>query len=391
MAYQRTFVEAGYKDDDQRWAYEFGVEVFQIYEWTQMQSAIKQESVLRERICGEIRTALNAFVTDKAQSIGNAFLNAANRRMRKGTLLYGEPDEFFALVYGEIETFLTTDSLSYRAVTPLHNVRSPIVRLDSNNSIGPMQGNPREDSSWNGVTWDDSFEVPARFEHNFQLPILRQGEQSDIQSVIDACRTAVERVLITIAVAQRSTATAGPTLIENAGFCPEGAGCLRLLGDSPRQDLRKTLIASAHAQVMVSTWAILQDPRQNRVRLAGERLATIELARDDESALLEGVTALESILGDDSRNELAHRLSLLAARLIARDLGKPEREVYDGLLKAFQRRTTVLRGKEGREDVNETKTVLRLVDDVVRRLTQLRAVGDSRFVNDPVDIFLTPP
>ena len=391
MAYQRKFVEAGYKDDDHAWGYEFGVEVFQIYEWTQLQSAIAQENVLRERIRGEIRTGLSVFATDKAQSIGNAFLDAAHRRMRKGALLYGEPPEFFASVYREIEEFVTADSLPYHAVTPLHNVRSSTVHLDGENAIGPMQQNPREDFRWNGVTWDDASEVSAQFEHNFRLPILREGEQGDTQGVIDACRTAVDRVLITIAVAQRSTATAGPTLIENVGFYPEGAGSLRLLGDSPRQDLRKTLIGPEHIQVMTSTWAMLQDTRQNRVRLAGERLATIELARDDESALLEAVTALESILGDDSRNELAHRLSLLAARLIARDLGKSEREVRDGLLEAFQRRTTVLRGREGREDVKSTKAVLRLVDDVVRRLTQLRAARDPRFANDPVDIFLTGP
>ncbi len=391
MVYQRKFVEAGYKDDDKAWGYEFGVEVFQIYEWTQLQSVIAQEVVLRERICGQTRTAFSIFATDKSRSIGNAFLEAAHRRMRKGVLLYGEPSEFFAVVYREIEAFLTADSLPYHAITPLHNVRSQPISLDGENDIGPMQVNPREDPRWNGVAWDDNSEVPAQFVHNFRLPILREGEPGDIQDVIGACRTAVDRMLIAIAVAQRSTATAGPTLIENVGFYPEGAGRLRLLGDSPRQDLRKTLIGPEHIPAMTSTWASLQDTRQNRVRLAGERLATIELARDDESALLEAVTALESILGDDSRNELAHRLSLLAARLIARDLGKSEREVHDGLLGAFQRRTTVLRGREGRENVNETKAVLRLVDDVVRRLTQLRAAGDPRFANEPMDIVLTGP
>jgi hypothetical protein len=154
---------------------------------------------------------------------------------------------------------------------PLHNVRSSTIHLDVENIIRPMQSNPREDHRWSGITWDDPFEIPAQFEHHFRLPILREGEQSDPQKVIDACRIAVDSVLITIAVAQRSTATAGPILIENVGFYPEGAGSLRLLGDSPRQDLRKTVIGPEHIPAMTSTWTTLQDRRENRVRLAGER------------------------------------------------------------------------------------------------------------------------
>jgi hypothetical protein len=308
--------------------------------------------------------------------------------MAGGKLLFGEPEAFFSEIYVDIEAYLTAQSLPYHALTPLHNVRSGVVTLDERNSIGPMAHDTKDDPRWKDVAWDSSYELPAQFEHRFELPVLPEGVHGDIQLVHNECRLAVEDALISIAISQRSTATAGPMLVESIGFVPQRAST-RMPGSPPREDLAKTLIDGTRVAIMTSAWTALRRDPRSRIRLVGERLASIELARDDDDALLEAVTALEAILGDDARNELAHRLSLLAARLVAADLGLSQRDVRDGIFKAFQRRTTVLRGRGSSESGEASRSLLRLVDDVVRRLTHLRVANDPRLSSDPIDAFLT--
>ncbi|MGA3037434.1 MAG: hypothetical protein ABSE64_08085 [Vulcanimicrobiaceae bacterium] len=388
--YQRTFVEGGYKDQEHTWAYAFGVEAFTIYEWRVLQAAIAQTPVLKARIQGEIRTAFGMFAAlDRAQDIGAVFFNAAHKRMTSGQLLFGEPNALFDAVFPGVEAFLTMDAVPHHAVTPLYGVRigAPIP-LDEDNTISLMPQEVRTDFRWRNTAWDDEFDHPVQFEHRFRLPILSADVPVRQQPVIEACRDAVENALISIAVAQRSTAVSGPLLIENMNFVPAGSSALVLPGGSPRRGLGRTQLQSERFPEMQAAWRCLVGRTERRVRLAGERLAIIELARDGDSALLEAVTALEAILGDDYRNELPHRLSLLAARLVAKDLGLSQRLVRDTIFAAFQRRTIVLRGKESQDDVAEVKRLTLFVDSVVRRLTQLRVLEDGRFKEDPVDVLL---
>lgn len=145
------------------------------------------------------------------------------------------------------------------------------------------------------------------------------------------------------------------------------------------------MIAVDDHELLRSAWIAIHVRRDQRLQSCLSRLQRADREYHNGEAILDLLTGLESIIGEDGERQLKRRISMVAARLVAEALETTERRIFDALLAAFEIRTTLLRGRvndAASEDVRST------VERVVRALAQMRVRQDPRLRESSLDIIL---
>jgi hypothetical protein len=389
LGYQRRFVNNNRRDDG-LWPGEMGSELFRIYEWQIVRANVRESALLTARLGGAIRTAFGGTGSDSTDEVGRSFLDYAWQRIKSGRLLTGSADNAFDEVYSKIEAFVLTERLPYKAVTIIHNLRvGRSLALDDKTSIRSITSEERKDVPWRDTVWDDPWELPAAVETKFELKILTGTETEDLGTIQSRLRETTEDALMAIAVAMPQYGSPGKMVIGQDGWMPSHLH-MAVQYDFPRGATR-TRIQSEQEELVRLSWRAIHVRPDRRVRLGAERLCNLRRHDNVGSSLVEAVIALEAVIGDDAERELSHRISLLSARLVATDLDISERQVFDGLVEAFDFRTRILRGKVTSIDDARELLLLESTEKVVRRLLQMRVLSDSRLLTDSLEILLEGP
>lgn len=386
-AYQRRYVENGYRDDGS-WAYTINSALFQNYEWRMVQANVKEEPRLDERLNRSVRTAFGGGGTQSTEQLGREFLEEASRRITSGRMLVGDPAAVFEVVYARVLPFLVSETLTHEGITQLHNVRvDRAIELDDRTVIRQLSGEDRKHVRWQQAAWDDQSEGCAALVRRYDLPLLAENEIGDPTAVYAEQQAAAQDALIAIAMAVRQRGTIGMTSIAPAVWTPSHF-YTSLASDYPHGNDR-TVVHIADADIVKKAWRALG---QRVIRLAGERIANVRRLTDAGDAIIDTITALEAVIGMDAERELPRRLSLYAARLSAGKLGMSQRDLYDRILEGFRRRQLALRGKEtSPAEQSDDATLALLVETVVRTLLQMRLDGDALFKRDMMEVLLSDP
>ena len=389
IAYQRRYVENGYRDDDS-WAYTIGTALFQNYEWRMVQANVAEDQRLNQRLNRSVRTAFGGTGTQSTEQIGREFLQEAWNRISSGKLLIGAPDKVFDAVYARIEPFLSSKTIAHECATQLHNVRvdEPIM-LDSRSVLRQLLGEERKHVRWTNAAWDDQWETCAALIRRYDLPILDDDEVADPTAIYAEQQAAAQDALLSIAVAVPQRGTIGMTSLAPAEWTPSPS-YMSLASDYPYGHER-TRLNPANAEIVKKAWIALRNG-QRMVRLAAERIADVRRLSDPGDAIIDTVTALEAVIGTDPERELARRLSLYAARLCAAKLSISQRELYDSALEGFRRRQSALRGRDATEkEQNDDARISAVIERVVRMLLQMRLDRDPLLKTDVTEMLLSDP
>jgi len=384
LDYQRRFVENGYKDDN-TWGYEFGTKPYRGYPWQLVIASIAQNPELHAVVDGGHATEFGGRGGNLAQTIGQGLLDAAYKRMIGNTLLLGKPDATFAAVYEQIADYLSATVLPFRAVSLLNNIRTHApLELDATTSIAFAPNDLRSDPRWNDVLLDDPHELPAVFVEGFTSPKVPFGSTVDLLPIIEQHRATAEDGVLAITVVRRQYGSAGTMLIEPAGWMPSPSSS-RYDNHLPSVRGERTVIEADDRELLRSAWAAIHVKRDQRLRSCVSRLRSADGERNDGEAILELLTGLEAIIGEDGERQLKRRISMVAARLVAEELAMTERRIFDVLWEAFEIRTTLLRGR-----VNDAASagVRSTVERVVRALAQMKVREDPRLGKPSLDIIL---
>jgi hypothetical protein len=386
LAYQKRYVDGGFQDDGS-----FpGHTHLSKYEWLVVNRTIEEHKQLRALFIVGVRTNLGATSPSCTTQIAQEFLQQAFMRIAEGKLLFGDPNAIFDEIYPSVETFAKrTDSLQFEAVISLLNVRiDGTIALDDRTTIRQMTNAERSDISWKDAVWDDQWEMCAVVEHIFDDPILAPNAASATrdQEFVELGRD----ILLTLSTLSAARATLGKIVIRPHGWSPAQGASSRLI-DYPFESDRLR-IANTDAELLRESWIAIHHQRDRRVRIGGEYLADPRRLADPEKGLIDVVTAVEALVGEDARRRLVRRLSLYAARLVASGLGLSEREVYDDLMRAFSRRENALRGREpSPAEKDADGALVRSISAVARSLLVMRIRSDTRLKADPIDVMLRNP
>jgi hypothetical protein len=172
------------------------------------------------------------------------------------------------------------------------------------------------------------------------------------------------------------------------GWTPSGGFNLLTL-DFPFLTER-VVITAERRELLVQSWNGIK--RNRRVRIASEYIADPRRLVDAEKGLIDVVTAIEAVAGEDPKRRLQRRTCLYCARIVASDLGITQRQVYDGLMFAFTQREKVLRGTLLSADERAAdRQILDLSLAVARRFIQLRVFDDERLKRPIADALLDDP
>jgi hypothetical protein len=382
-AFQKRYVESGYKDSSS-WPNNI---LFQSYEWAVVNRVAQEDARLRSRLLEPVVTALGATTTMSLEAVGREFLDQAWHRIKTGKLLVGDPDDTFSQIYAVIEPWIRAEkALPYEALTLLYNVRvEGQIALDERVTLRQLHGDEKAHQRWNDTTWDDVWELPAVVAQRIDLPILAPGITGDSASAVEAFRSGARDVLLTLALLGPTRATLGKMSLSAADWAPN-LGFMSFVLDYP-YGLERLTVPQAHAPLLQAAWRAIRQDRA--LRIASEYLADPRRFADPEKALIDVVTSIEALAGQDSKRRLQRRMCLYCARLVSMDLGLSQRQVFDGLMAAFARREKALRGREPSAEERAGGTaILSLAQTVARRLLQMRIVGDERLRRDVIDILL---
>ncbi|TAM57160.1 MAG: hypothetical protein EPN49_16200 [Rhodanobacter sp.] len=386
QAFQKRYVDDGHKDDGSFPGYADLTK----YEWLVVNQTIEGNERLRALFITGVRTNMGGTSPNCATQIAQEFFQQAYRRITRGKLLIGDPDIVFDEIYRVIEPFaVRTDSLQYVAQISLLNVRvESAIELDARTTLRQMSATEKDDIAWKDAVWDDQWETCAIIEHVFDDQFLGAGA---VNASRDEEFIALGReMLLALSALRPPRATLGKMVIRPHGWSPAQFSSSRLL-DYPF-GTERIRITNAEAEIIRDAWNALRNRRDRRVRIAAEYLADPRRMADPEKGLIDVVTALEALVGNDKQRRLVRRLSLYAARLVASDLGLSEREVYDDLVRAFSRREVALRGQEpSQEEKDGDGALVRAVSAVARRLLVMRMRSDSKLRDDQIDVLLRSP
>lgn len=86
------------------------------------------------------------------------------------------------------------------------------------------------------------------------------------------------------------------------------------------------------------------DKLPKALRLALKRLDAAMLRAEEEDSIIDLMIALEAALGDQSRSEMTHKLSLRVAALLARTNGRPAADTFQTMKKLYDYRSTIAHG-----------------------------------------------
>lgn len=386
VAYQKRYVDSGFTDEASFPGYAHLTK----YEWQVVNRTVEENEELRVLFIEGARTSMGATAPNCTTQIAQEFFQQAWRRISSGRLLVGEPRSIFDEVYPSIEAFARrTQSLQFEALISLLNVRvDAAIALDERTTIRQMSSAEKGDIAWKDSVWDDQWETCALVEHVFDDPILAANAVAVArdQELIELGRD----VILALSTLGDARATLGKIVIRPHGWSPAQGASSRLI-DYPFGN-RRLRIASADAELLRQSWNAIHRQRDRRVRIGAEYLADPRRLADPEKGLIDVVTAVEALVGEDARRRLVRRLSLYAARLVASDLGLSERQVYDDLMRAFSRREIALRGREpSLAEKDGDEALVRSISAVARTLLVMRIRSDVRLKADPIDVMLQDP